>query len=48
VAGPHCQQETILEGRQHLRPGWKEALEFNREDARAAARQGYEEETLLV
>ena len=48
IPGVNCQGKTRVELLKNLRSALKEALEFNREDALAAAKQDYEEETLLV
>lgn len=48
IPGVNSQGKTRAELLKNLRSALKEALEFNREDALAAAKQDYEEETLLV
>ena len=44
----NCQGKTRAELLKNLRSALKEALEFNREDALAAAKTDYEEEAILV
>jgi predicted RNase H-like HicB family nuclease len=48
IPGVNSQGKTRAELLKNLRSALKEALEFNREDARAAAQQDYEEQALLV
>jgi predicted RNase H-like HicB family nuclease len=48
IPGVNCQGKTRSELLKNLRSALKEALEFNREDARAAAQQDYEEQAILV
>ena len=48
IPGVNCQGKTRAELLKNLRSALKEALEFNREDARAAAKQDYEEQAILV
>ena len=48
VPGVNSQGKTRAELLKNLRSALKEALEFNREDALAAAKQDYEEEPILV
>ena len=48
IPGVNSQGKTRAELLKNLRSALKEALEFNREDALAAANQDYEEETILV
>ena len=48
IPGVNSQGKTRAELLKNLRSALKEALEFNREDALAAAMQDYEEETILV
>jgi predicted RNase H-like HicB family nuclease len=48
IPGVNSQGRTRAELLKNLRSALKEALEFNREDARAAAEQDYEEEAILV
>jgi predicted RNase H-like HicB family nuclease len=48
IPGVNCQGKTRAELRRNLRSALKEALEFNRSDARAAACDDYEEEPVLV
>jgi predicted RNase H-like HicB family nuclease len=48
IPGVNSQGKTRAELRKNLRSALKEALEFNREDALAAAKQDYEEESILV
>jgi predicted RNase H-like HicB family nuclease len=48
IPGVNCQGKTRAELLKNLRSALKEALEFNREDARAAAQPDYEEQAILV
>ena len=48
IPGVNSQGKTRAELMKNLRSALKEALEFNREDALAAAKQDYEEEPILV
>ena len=48
IPGVNSQGKTRPELLKNLRSALKEALEFNREDARAAAQQDYEEQAILV
>jgi predicted RNase H-like HicB family nuclease len=48
IPGVNSQGKTRVELLKNLRSALKEALEFNREDALAAAKQDYEEEAILV
>jgi predicted RNase H-like HicB family nuclease len=48
IPGVNSQGKTRAELLKNLRSALKEALEFNREDALAAAQSGYEEESILV
>ena len=48
IPGVNSQGKTRVELLKNLRSALKEALEFNREDARAAAKQDYEEQAILV
>jgi len=48
IPGVNSQGKTRAELVKNLRSALKEALEFNREDALAAAKTGYEEEAILV
>ncbi len=48
IPGVNSQGKTRTELLKNLRSALKEALEFNREDALAAAQSGYEEESILV
>jgi predicted RNase H-like HicB family nuclease len=48
IPGVNCQGKTRAELLKNLRSALKEALEFNREDARAAAQEGYQEEAIVV
>ena len=48
IPGVNSQGKTRGELLKNLRSALKEALEFNREDARAAAQQDYEEQAILV
>jgi predicted RNase H-like HicB family nuclease len=48
IPGVNSQGKTRAELVKNLRSALKEALEFNREDALAAAEQDYEEEPILV
>ena len=46
IPGVNCQGKTRTELQKNLRSALKEALEFNREDALAAAQGGYQEEAI--
>ena len=48
IPGVNSQGKTRAELLKNLRSALKEALEFNREDALAAAKTDYEEEPILV
>jgi len=48
IPGVNSQGKTRAELLKNLRSALKEALEFNREDAIAAANTDYEEEAILV
>ena len=48
IPGVNSQGKTRVELLKNLRSALKEALEFNREDALAAAKTDYEEQTILV
>lgn len=48
IPGVNSQGKTRAELLKNLRSALKEALEFNREDAIAAAQKDYEEEAILV
>jgi len=48
IPGVNSQGKTRAELMKNLRSALKEALEFNREDALAAAKQDYEEQAILV
>lgn len=48
IPGVNSQGKTRAELLKNLRSALKEALEFNREDARAAAQTDYEEAAILV
>jgi predicted RNase H-like HicB family nuclease len=48
IPGVNSQGKTRAELLKNLRSALKEALEFNREDALAAAKTDYEEEAILV
>ena len=48
IPGVNSQGKTRVELLKNLRSALKEVLEFNREDALAAAKTDYEEEAILV
>ena len=48
IPGVNSQGKSRAELLKNLRSALKEALEFNREDALAAAKADYEEEAILV
>ena len=48
IPGVNCQGKTKAELLKNLRSALSEALEFNREDARKAAQEDYEEATILA
>lgn len=48
IPGVNSQGKTRAELLKNLRSALKEALEFNREDAIAAAKTDYEEQAILV
>ena len=48
IPGVNSQGKTRRELMKNLRSALKEALEFNRQDALAAAKEDYEEEAILV
>ena len=48
IPGVNSQGKTRAELRRNLKSALKEALEFNAEEALAAAESGFEEEAILV
>ena len=48
IPGVNCQERTHQELLDTLRVTLREALEFNRQEAKAAAGSGYEEEHIAV
>jgi predicted RNase H-like HicB family nuclease len=48
IPGVNCQENTRTELLKSLRITLKEALEFNKNEARSAAGQGFQEETIAV
>jgi len=48
VPGVNCQERTYEELKESLEVTLKEALEFNRQDARSAAGSGYKEEKIAI
>jgi predicted RNase H-like HicB family nuclease len=48
IPGVNCQGKTRAELQKNLRSALKEALEFNRQDALAAAQEGYQEEAIVL
>jgi predicted RNase H-like HicB family nuclease len=48
IPGVNCQGKTRAELQKNLRSALKEALEFNRDDALAAAQEGYQEEAIVL
>ncbi|HTB84962.1 MAG TPA: type II toxin-antitoxin system HicB family antitoxin [Candidatus Sulfotelmatobacter sp.] len=48
IPGVNSQGKTRIELRKNLRSALKEALEFNREEALAAAKTDYEEEAIAM
>ena len=48
IPGVNSQGKTRAELLKNLRSALKEALEFNREDARSAAQDNYEKASILV
>lgn len=48
VPGVNCQEATREKLMESLRVTLREALEFNRKDARAAAGEGFEEESIAL
>jgi len=48
VPGVNCQEATREKLMDSLRVTLREALEFNRKDARAAAGEGFEEESIAI
>jgi predicted RNase H-like HicB family nuclease len=48
IPGVNCQGKTRAELQKNLRSALKEALEFNCDDALAAAQEGYQEEAILL
>ena len=48
IPGVNCQERTHQELLETLRVTLREALEFNRQEAKAAAGPGYEEEHIAV
>jgi predicted RNase H-like HicB family nuclease len=48
IPGVNCQGKTRAELLKNLRSALREALELNREDALAAAQDGYQEESIVL
>jgi predicted RNase H-like HicB family nuclease len=48
IPGVNCQGKTRAELQKNLRSALKEVLEFNRNDALAAAQEGYQEEAIVL
>ncbi|RMD97348.1 MAG: type II toxin-antitoxin system HicB family antitoxin [Calditrichaeota bacterium] len=48
IPGVNCQEKTLEELKETLAITLKEALEFNRQEARASAGKGYREEKISV
>jgi predicted RNase H-like HicB family nuclease len=48
IPGVNCQGRTHAELQKNLRSALKQALEFNREDALAAAEKDYQEEAIVL
>jgi len=48
IPGVNCQGKTRAQLLKNLRSALKEALEFNRDDALAAAQEGYQEEAIVL
>ena len=48
IPGVNCQAKTRAKLQKNLRSALKEALQFNREEALAAAKENYEEEAILL
>ena len=48
ISGVNCQERTYEELKETLQVTLKEALEFNRQDALAAAGEGFQEEKIGV
>jgi predicted RNase H-like HicB family nuclease len=48
IPGVNCQEKTHEELKETLEITLKEALEFNRRDARTAAGSGYKEEKIAI
>ena len=48
IPGVNCQESTRQELLETLRVTLREALEFNRQEAKAAAGPGYEEERVAI
>lgn len=48
IPGVNCQEQTYEELKESLEVTLREALEFNRQDALAAAGSGYREEKIAV
>ena len=48
IPGVNCQERTREELMQSLKATLKEAIEFNRKDALAAAERGYVEEKIAI
>ena len=48
IPGVNCQGKTRAELQKNLRSALKEALEFHRDDAIAAAQEGYQEEAIVL
>jgi len=48
IPGVNCQGKTRAELQKNLRSALREALDLNRDEALAAAREGYQEETIVL
>ena len=48
VPGVNCQEASKAELLESLQATLREALEYNRQDALAAAGEGYQEETIIL
>jgi predicted RNase H-like HicB family nuclease len=48
IPGVNCQGKTRAELQKNLRSALKEALEFNRDEALAAAQEDYQEEAIVL
>jgi predicted RNase H-like HicB family nuclease len=48
IPGVNCQGKTRAEFQKNLRSALREALDLNRDEALAAAREGYQEETIVL